>query len=68
EKGNVLSHTGGECYEHGLIDNKSIPWTVDILSRYESSINSKSISCNSSIWEKAFKPYVDDEMIKGLLR
>lgn len=68
ERGNVLSLTGGECYEHGLIDNKSIPWTVDILTRYEPSINSKSISYNSSIWEKAFKPYVDDEMIKGLLR
>lgn len=68
ERGNVLSLTGGECYEHGLIDNKSVPWSVGILTRYEPSINSKSISYNSSIWKKAFKPYVDDKMIMKLLR
>jgi hypothetical protein len=67
ERGNLLSLTGGECYDQGLIDNKSFPWSIDILTRYEPSIDSKSISNKSSIWEKAFKPYINDEMIKILL-
>lgn len=67
ERGNLLSSNGGECYEQGLLDNNSIPWSIDILTRYEKSIDPKAICNNSEIWEKAFKPYVDDEMIKMVL-
>lgn len=63
ENGNVISPYGGWRLEPGLIDNSSIPWSLKFLQRYEEYLDFETMKRSSSIWDKAFKPYIDDEMI-----
>lgn len=66
--GEVLAPTGGFYFEFGLIDNKNLPWSLDLLKRYESQINLDDLSEHSHIWEKAFMPYIDDNVLDTVLR
>lgn len=68
EKGNVVSPVGGGELEFGLIQNKSIPWSIDLLLKYEHKLEFEALESNSAVWYKAFKPYINDEMIKTIMR
>lgn len=67
EKGNVISSVGGSCFEFGLINNKSIPWTIDFLQKYEHELEFEAMESNTAIWEKAFKPHIDDNIIETII-
>ena len=67
ENDNVISPVGGAEFEFGLIYNVSIPWSIDFLLKYENKLEFEALESNTSVWEKAFKPYVDDEMIETII-
>ncbi len=68
ENGNVISPNGGWRLEPGLIDNSSIPWSLKFIQRYEEYLDFETMERRSSIWDKAFKPYIDDDMIDIIMR
>ncbi len=68
ENGYEISPVGGAEFVSGLIDNKSIPWSIDFLLRYENFLEFKALLYNTAVWDKAFKPYIDDNMIKTIMR
>ena len=47
----------------GIRDLINFPWSIDILERYEHKWDFNGFVQNKSLWEKAFKPYVDQEMV-----
>jgi len=68
EEGEMIAPTGGKSYEFGLVNNKNLPWSMEFLNRYESQIEPDDLRSNSAVWEKAFKPYVDDKIVDTVLR
>ena len=72
ENGDVISPVGGGKADIGLLMNESIPWSIDFLIRYENEIEDDmefdGLLNNSAIWDKAFKPYMNEEMIKKIIR
>ena len=68
EMGNVISPYGGEGYESGLIENKSVPWSIDLLLKYENKIDFKELEFNPAVWSKAFKPLVNNDLIDLVMR
>ncbi len=68
ETGSVISPVGGKRHESGLIENKSVPWSIDFLYKYENELEFEALESNNAVWDKAFKPYIDDEMIKTIVR
>jgi hypothetical protein len=68
EEGALVAPTGGLVFELGLTTNKNLPWSVDFLNRYQSQFNIDELLNCSDIWEKAFKPYVDDKVVDIVLR
>jgi len=67
ENDNVISPVGGAEFEFGLINNVSIPWSIDFLIKYENKLDFVALESNTAVWEKAFKFYVDDEMIETII-
>lgn len=55
-------------YHTGLIANKALPWSIDFLLYYEDKIDEDMLSRNSAVWEKAFEPFVDEEVIEKVIR
>ena len=68
ETGNVISPVGGKIHESGLIENKSVPWSIDFLHKYENKLEFEALESNNAVWDKAFKPYVDDVLIETIIR
>jgi len=68
EEGNEIASTGGYSFQDGLIFNSALPWSIDFLNYYDKQLDFKVLELNSSVWEKAFKPYVNDEIIETVLR
>lgn len=68
EEGYLISETGGWEYELGLTSNKSVPWSIELMQKYEHAIDLEILSFNSAVWEKVFKQYVDDELIDIVTR
>lgn len=65
-EGEFISSTGGFKFENGLINNISTPWTIDFLLKYEDKLDFKAYEVwrhETTIWEKFFAPYVNDELI-----
>ena len=62
KKENVLVE-GSKLVKTGLIENKSIPWSIDFLEYFETKLTPELLRDNSAIWEKAFKPLVDEKVI-----
>lgn len=54
--------------DSGLINNKAIPWDIDWILKYEAFIEIKSLSLEPMIWDKAFKPYMDEKMVDTIFR
>ena len=67
ETGIVISPVGGKRHESGLIENKSVPWSIDFLHKYENELEFEALESNNAVWDKAFKPYVDDNMIETII-
>ncbi len=67
ETGSVISPVGGKRHESGLIENKSVPWSIDFLHKYENELEFEALESNNAVWDKAFKPYVDDNMIETII-
>ena len=54
--------------ESGLIGNSGIPWDIDLIIRYEESIDIEALQRDWRIWDKAFKAHVDEKMVDTLFR
>jgi len=52
----------------GLIDNQLIPWSIDLLEYFETKLTPELMWKNKAIWEKAFKPYVDEKLIETIFK
>lgn len=52
----------------GLICNEGIPWDIDWIMRYEQFLNLDAMSCEEMIWDKVFKPHIDEKTIDTILR
>lgn len=65
-----LSEGDDECdeWESGLIGNQGIPWNIDWIIRYEEFIDMEALKRDWFIWDKAFKPYIDEKMIDTVFR
>lgn len=68
EEGEMIAPVGGKCFEPGLVDNKGLPWSMAFIKRFENQFVVDDLKRNSAVWEKAFKPYVNDEMVDLVLR
>jgi len=68
EKGFIISETGGWEYEIGLTSNKSVSWSIELIQKYEHAIDLEILNYNTTVWDKVFKPYVDDELIDIVMR
>lgn len=55
-------------YRKGVLDNPAISWDIDWLIKYQRYINLDLLSENENIWEKVFKPVVDDSATEYLLQ
>lgn len=54
--------------ENGLIGNQEIPWKIDWLIRYEGLIDLEALKRDWFIWDKVFKPYIDEKLIDTVFR
>jgi len=63
-----LSEDDAEIGETGLIGNTGIPWNIDWLIRYEEFIDFELLKRDWFIWDKAFKPYIDEKLIDTVFR
>ena len=52
----------------GLINNEALPWSIEFINHFEKNIEFELLSSNLAVWEKAFKPYVDEKMIEIVSR
>ena len=52
----------------GIICNEGIPWDIDWILKYEQFINVEAMSYEAMIWEKVFKPHMDEQTIDIIFR
>lgn len=50
----------------GLTSNENLDWTIDFMLRYEKYIDFDELF-NDAVWDKVFKPYMDDMLIDTIL-
>lgn len=55
-------------FHQGLISNEGMPWSIDLLIRFEDELEFEMLSLNHAVWEKAFKHHVDDNMIESIIK
>lgn len=60
--------TNAKTYRKGLADNPGIPWTIDWLVRYEPFMDFDFLPDNRNIWDKVFKPFVNEKMVDVVSR
>lgn len=65
-----LSEVDDECdeWESGLIGNQGITWNIDWIIRYEEFIDMEALKRDWFLWDKAFKPYMDEKLIDTVFR
>lgn len=52
----------------GLINNSTIPWDIDWILKYEKFIDIESLSLQPMIWDKVFKPHMDEKMVDTIFQ
>lgn len=52
----------------GLVYNESLPWSIEFINHFENILDFSSLESNSAVWEKVFKPFVDDKMIDTVMK
>jgi hypothetical protein len=55
------------CINFGMIHNSALPWSIDLLLKYEDNIDFEELVVNKGMWEKAFKPNINDEVIDMII-
>lgn len=68
ECGNTITPIPTKDYRFGLLTNDSLPWSIRFLTRYESKIGPYSKKHSPEIWNKVFKPVIDDDVVRLLMR
>lgn len=66
--GTTVRQKNKYMFESGLINNRSIKWTIEMLQKYEESIDTRALVSHSSAWENSFSPYVDNETVETIFR
>ena len=61
-----ISPTGGEARQSGLTTNEALPWSIELINKYSYRIDFELLKSNCSVWDKAFKPHVDDALISEI--
>ena len=64
----IVSEPGSYEILSGMEFNPGIPWSIQLLEKYEENWEFGLLEDNPSIWEKAFKPYVNDELVEYFIR
>ena len=54
--------------EFGIRDLRSFPWSIDFLEKNEHKWKFEDFNPNKELWNKAFNPYVDQDMIDLIFR
>lgn len=52
----------------GLVNNQSLPLSIEFINHFESKLELKVLELNSAVFEKVFKPFVDDLLIDKVMR
>lgn len=68
ENGNSITPIPAKGYRPGLLTNDALPWSINFLTKYESKIGRYSKRQSPEIWNKVFKPVIDDEIVRLLMR
>lgn len=58
----------GIGYSAGLLSNPHLPWSLDFIKKYESRLDIDQLAANKGVWEKVFKPFVNERMVNILFR
>lgn len=57
-----------ESFSHGLVTNPYLPWSLDLISKYEDRFDFEQLADNKGVWEKVFKPYLDEKTVDTIFR
>lgn len=57
-----------KSFNQGLESNIGVPWSIDLILRYENMFEIELLLKNPYVWDEAFKPYVDDKVIDIVFR
>lgn len=52
----------------GLESNESVPWSLELITKFERKIDLELLFQNKSVWDKVFKPYIDEKLIDTVFR
>lgn len=63
-----IAPTGGFSQAEGLILNPNVDWTIDFLEKFERNLEFEILRYNKGVWERVFKPVVDDWFVDVVLR
>jgi len=66
EEGNYVSEFGGSSFQSGLVTNESLPWSIEFINQFNEFVDFETLAYNRGVWEKAFKPFLNDEMIEKI--
>lgn len=58
----------GIGYSAGIDTNPYLPWSLDFIKKYENRLDINQLAANKGVWEKIFKPFVDESMVNTILR
>lgn len=67
-RGNPIDPIPSKSFQYGLLSNNALPWSIKFLTRYESNIGPYSKQQSPEIWNKVFKPVIDDKVLGILMR
>lgn len=65
ENGFEISPTGGKARQNGLVTNEALPWSIDFINLNSKNIDFELLGSNEAVWNKAFKPQVDDLLLSN---
>jgi len=67
-EGEVISAVGGKGFASGFIINEFLPWSIEFILHFEKDINFRALVMNDGVWEKAFKPFMSEDIIETVIR
>lgn len=70
EDGNLLPEPRPKSigYASGLATNQYLPWSINLITRYEYRLDATQLAANKGVWRKVFKPFVDERLVATLFR
>lgn len=67
-EGEVISAVGGEGFASGFVINEFLPWSIEFILHFEKNLDFRVLVMNDSVWDKAFKPFMDEDIIETVMR